>query len=367
MFAKLSYFINDFWYIGFFYLLFLSYFLLILHLVLQQKWLRLIKIAVVNLLVFLIMALQLSYGLEIYFRYIFDQTDSFGSTLTNQRWKEKHIDSKGEVISPEFFRDTKSFHQSKKAGEKRIAVVGDSISYGLGIENIADRFSNQLETKLQQKGYPVNIFNFSQPGVNFPGEKKFFELIASQNNFDLIIWQSFMNDFPTAPSPALADIKKKIYKNLENPLFKDLYNKSFAFNHFYSLFLRGNDTYMLKHINHQMTAFNDDKVLSKANSQVEAIASITKTKKIPTIIIIFPYIHLLGDNYSAIQGHQQLTKIFEKNEFLVIDLLNKYQNYTAEKLMVNKYDSHPNELANKLAAEELYKFLISSNYIQYLE
>lgn len=369
MFAKFSYFIKDFWYVTFFYFLFFSYFLLLLKFALQQKWRQSIKVIIVNLLIFLTVFLQIVYGLEAYFRYIHDESDGFGVMLTSYRWQERHINHLGQIVSAgaERFRDTKDFRQIKEKDKKRIAVVGDSIAYGFGIENIADRFSDQLEVKLRTEGYSVDVFNISKSGVGFKKEKEFIQLIAEENNFDLVILQSSLNDISAPASAEVIGFKQKRIAREKNPLFKDLINRSFVFNYYYYRFSRLTNKQWKKHIDYQINAFNDNEILNKTDEQVKAITSILKTKKIPAVAIIFPYINLLGDNYPAIQAHQQLRKIFEKNGLLVADLFNRYQKYKPEELMVNKYDAHPNELAHQLATEEIYKLLKTTNYLKYLD
>ena len=49
----------------------------------------------------------------------------------------------------------------------RIVVVGDSITYGQGIEE-EERFTNRLASDLAGSGTPFQVLNFGKSGANFP-------------------------------------------------------------------------------------------------------------------------------------------------------------------------------------------------------
>jgi hypothetical protein len=75
------------------------------------------------------------------------------------------------------------------------------------------------------------------------------------------------------------------------------------------------------------------------------------------LVIIFPFIHLLGDNYPAQNVHIQLKDFFEKNNVETIDLLEELNGSDPKELIAGKFDSHPNEKVHKKSAELLFEKL----------
>jgi hypothetical protein len=61
------------------------------------------------------------------------------------------------------------------------------------------------------------------------------------------------------------------------------------------------------------------------------------------------------DEYQSV--HDQLDQFWREQHVPHLDLLPVYKDLPPSRLTVNCYDAHPNELANKLAADALDKFL----------
>jgi hypothetical protein len=85
------------------------------------------------------------------------------------------------------------------------------------------------------------------------------------------------------------------------------------------------------------------------------------------LVVTFPFVHSLGD-YEFRGVHQQLDEFWKSLEVPHLDLLEVFEKYTDKKLVVNKYDAHPNEFAHRIAGEEIYRFIqpemrTDTNYI----
>ncbi|MGH7969582.1 MAG: hypothetical protein ACREIC_12730, partial [Limisphaerales bacterium] len=74
-------------------------------------------------------------------------------------------------------------------------------------------------------------------------------------------------------------------------------------------------------------------------------------------VVTFPFFDVLGPHYPFESVHQQLDDLWRSLEVPHLDLLGVYRGYTPKQLTVNRYDAHPNELANRLAAEAVNAFL----------
>jgi hypothetical protein len=74
-------------------------------------------------------------------------------------------------------------------------------------------------------------------------------------------------------------------------------------------------------------------------------------------VVTFPFLHALGANYDYRFAHAELDQFWRELNVPHLDLLPIYQALPARELTVNRFDAHPNEYANQLAAEAIDKFL----------
>jgi hypothetical protein len=74
-------------------------------------------------------------------------------------------------------------------------------------------------------------------------------------------------------------------------------------------------------------------------------------------VVTFPLLQSLGPTYEYQFIHDELNQLWRKLEVPHLDLLPIYAGLPPSQLMVNRYDAHPNERANQLAAEAIAKWL----------
>jgi hypothetical protein len=74
-------------------------------------------------------------------------------------------------------------------------------------------------------------------------------------------------------------------------------------------------------------------------------------------VVTFPFLHALGPNYEYRFIHDQLNRLWQELGVPQLDLLPFYEGLPSSQLTVNRYDAHPNERANQLAAEAIAKWL----------
>jgi hypothetical protein len=75
-------------------------------------------------------------------------------------------------------------------------------------------------------------------------------------------------------------------------------------------------------------------------------------------VVTFPFLQSLGDNYEYRPVHDELNRFWSALNVPQLDLLNTFTNLPREKTTVNRYDAHPNEFANALAAKAIESFLV---------
>ena len=87
------------------------------------------------------------------------------------------------------FRE-RNFTDAKAPGTYRIAVVGDSFTYGNGIRR-EDRYSDLLQAQLPAH---FEVLNFGQPGANTPEHLRNVAMLLPRIHPDFILVQWYVND-----------------------------------------------------------------------------------------------------------------------------------------------------------------------------
>lgn len=347
MLARLAFIVKDFWYPFFFYFLGTSYLLLAMYFFRK-------RVIIINLLIFLLIVWHMGYAFEIYFRYLYDQTDNFNFLLTSQRWDKRHVGDLNQLIGKEQFRDSKDWREPKPPGQLKIAVVGDSIAYGIGIEKPQDRFSNLLETKLNEAGRPAKVYNLSRPGNDLEEAKANFDKALAQGDFDLIVWQLFPNDLP-GPVPAqVLKVKDLLSGDDTNPLLQDLLKRSYAFNFFYFHLWGIVDPFRAQHLNDQFQLYRQDEIWESGKKQMIEIIADTRRRKVKLIAVLFPYVEQISGGYS-LEPNEKIASVFAEERIPFISLFDIYKNYQPRELMANRFDSHSSELGHRLAADIIFE------------
>ena len=107
---------------------------------------RAMKLLAGNLLVLAVLLLLIFSAGEIYYRYIFDSTDSFALTLTSKRWFERHWQLNNMRV-----RDNIDYIREKTPGKTRITFLGDSFTVAHGVNDVENRFGNILRNKRKDR------------------------------------------------------------------------------------------------------------------------------------------------------------------------------------------------------------------------
>jgi len=145
--------------------------------------------ALVNLSIMLSATILLLIGAEFSLRFAYRDVSTTADNLSyfSAKWK------KGVHYNNWRFRE-RDFDPKKPSGAYRIAVIGDSLTYGQGIRE-QDRFSNLLEEQLNSKqGRKYQVLNFALPGAETTDELGFLTRAVLSNKPDYILLQWYIND-----------------------------------------------------------------------------------------------------------------------------------------------------------------------------
>ena len=75
------------------------------------------------------------------------------------------------------------------------------------------------------------------------------------------------------------------------------------------------------------------------------------------LVVVFPFFHVMAPDYPYRDLHDQVCGFWRERAVPCLDLTGVYRDLPGEKLVVNRYDAHPNALAHQLAADAMRAFI----------
>jgi hypothetical protein len=347
IFPRLSYFVADFKY--FLVLFTLS---LIVSIVIFNFRRNRITLLSVSIFLSLITCFLL---LEVYFRYIFDQTDNVYQLKTSQRWVQRHVQ-----WNSDGYRD-RHFAVDKNPNEKKILFLGDSYTFGHGIKSVESRYVELLGQKLQSQcssGKTITTYNLGLPGNQSITHLQILNTTLPRYRPDAIVMEYYLDDIDgdkfVDQDPGF---EAKIFAYKKNPLLNFALSRSYALEYLYFrlLFLIRPDIDWGVYINFNESLYRNAQVWQRHVATLTSIINLTRQYNIPLVVFILPLSHRLGPEYPLADIHQSLTRFFTAQKVPNLDLLPLLNQYPKLILTVNKFDYHLNEFGQTIIADNLYQ------------
>jgi len=311
-----------------------------------------LKLIIFNVLLLLfLLSTVLNIG-ESYYRFIYDYSDTLGVLQTSKRWLVKHA-----VYNADFFRD-RNFTTSKPDGTTRIEVIGDSFSFGSGVE-VNQRFSDILQAKLnnQNKGN-FEVYNTSTPGWESKDELGYLQNKASMFDFDVVILSYFLNDIYKDRAFDLPFYNPSLMRFMENPYLKPIFKRSVFIETMTAKFLNVSNSVSFDINNREIKLYNDPQTWANHTKTLQDIIDLTHKRNQKLIVVIFPYLDFVSQKpYPAKAVHAKIDNFFNEQNIVVIDLYPILKNYPPEKLKASKYDIHPSPFVHRIVAGKLFELL----------
>lgn len=297
-----------------------------------------------NFLIFLSLLSVLLLTGEIYYRFVFDSTDSFGLCLTTERWFDRHYHKNATG-----FRDSIEYQPEPSSEVPRISFVGDSFTAGHGIANVEERFANIIRRKQPNweihvladcgwdTGMEVDLVDFI-PRSGY--DTNYVVLVYCLNDVADIVpeWQELSKQLYEAPKPGLFVRYSFLLNTIHGRLRASMNSQLADYYHFVRNGYKG-DLWQEQQLR-----------LTKFRSEVE-------TQKWNLLVVTFPFVHNLGENYPWRKEHQQFSDFWESLSVPHLDLLSVMEENAELQLAVGRHDAHPNERAHALAAKFILRFL----------
>jgi lysophospholipase L1-like esterase len=254
------------------------------------------------------------------------------------------------------FRD-REFSYPRTPGRRRVLAVGDSFTFGDGIERVEDTWPRVLEARLIESGGDWEVYNLAVPGTNTSFQR---DMLNRRDHWsflpDLVILGFTLND-PEPPDANRTIVPRKLNPPLLPPrgLDRRLTRRSYAW-----AFARRTKNALLERFGLKMTygdyirsLYEDD----AANwdyfvQQSEGLVRDARERGIQLLVVVFPMFTNL-EQYPFEAFHTASFEVFAGAGAEVLDLLPVFRGGETTGLAVSATDAHPNERAHRLAAEAI--------------
>lgn len=249
---------------------------------------------------------------------------------------------------------------AKPANVFRIATVGDSFTFAPYMQ-FTDTFPKKLEQMLNVSGGPrkAEVINYGVPAYSTSHEVPVVKT-AIKEGADLIIMQITLNDPEIKlhnPSGITENMQDKFGQlNMTGP-------KAWLASHwrtygFVATRLHNSQTHQA-YIDYFNDLFSNPRSWKQFTDSMSSIVSLARESKTPVVAVVFPLFGLpMDERYPFYPLHEKVEQFMRGLGVPVLDVSSIYKGIPLERLQVIPgVDRHPNEIAHRMAAEEIYLWL----------
>ena len=255
--------------------------------------------------------------------------------------------------SPDGYRMCSSHdHSPIEAPETHVLGLGDSFTYGRGVR-YDDIYLTRLEESLNQESDSVTIKNC---GVVGAGIEDIVSIYARESSSlprgSLVIYGMVLNDLGlvlTEPIKGLNFIDINNGGNTFNPLRKRSALINFVA---HSIETRRLHTSTVKAYLESFEGQNAEIGFKRLEDLNQSVLEDGGT----LLVVVFPLLYDF-ERHLFDSIHKRIGLFCAGHQILYVDLLPAFSRHKAEDLWANPTDHHPNEVAHRIAADELAVFI----------
>jgi lysophospholipase L1-like esterase len=260
------------------------------------------------------------------------------------------------------FRDT----HFNRAADKKILLLGDSVSWGDGVEDVRQIYPYLLEQGLNQAGKETyEVINSAVPGYSTFQQLRYLQLKGMDLNPDMIILQFCLNDVVERYASLAAYGGDNVFLGIDT---------RHAIQGLYGWFIRNSRSFealirFLQRLARDRQEYDVDKMTTDrlspelieawnlTLSEIEGIRDIALTNNIPFLVVIAPYRFQLDRPLNGNQPQERLLEYVHQHNIHIVDLLPSFVSFRRHNKNVPLFHdtNHFSTHGHALAAEILLK------------
>ena len=243
----------------------------------------------------------------------------------------------------------------KPEGITRIVGLGDSFTFGTGVRN-EHTFLSVLQKILETDGAGrnVQVLNLGAPAYNTVDEINLLRYKGLAYDPDIVVICFFLNDAGGGGSA-----RQFIIAQGEQSFWR---KTSRIIDYIASLLER-------RHAAQALVSAYEKSFVEKSPGWIDAKHALNEAKilseeeNFKIILAIFPVLWGLSDDYPFSSIHRKINSYAEGLSIPVLDLQPAFDGFDGPELWVHPGNQHPNEIAHKVAAETLARFILESDIL----
>ena len=290
-------------------------------------------------------------SLEIYYRFIFDSTDSFGLTLTTRRWFDRYYKFNDLGV-----RDNIDFAEEPTPGKHRITFIGDSFTAGHGVKDVNQRFVNIIRREMAPD---VEIQVLASNGWDTGQEINSLDSLITKHGYKMgdVVLVYCLNDISDI-APEWGKILERILSKKQKQSF--LIEHSYALNILYYRLKAIMDPDISNYYGFVKNAYGNSVLLEQQIRRLNQMKQLVESNGGHFMVVTFPFLNALGPKYPYHDIHKTLEIVWKELGVPPLDLYSIFEKYKPSQVTVNRFDAHPNPFAHQLAADAIIKWLKNS-------
>lgn len=251
------------------------------------------------------------------------------------------------------FRDLE-FTVEKPADEFRVLALGDSFTFGQGVQ-LEDTWVQVLERRVREtRQGPVEVINagFATGGYDPPGYVSWLRSAGVEFSPDLVIVGLCLNDMGNVPllaypAPAPQYLLGGCSK-LVNYLQRELEQRRLM---------------AQKYDYAEVVREKPERWLATQAALID-MRDLLRERDIEFVVAVLPMMSQLGDDYPYLGLHEMVDGFCRENAIACVDVLPRFRGRAEEDLWAHPVDQHPNHVGHRLIAEGIHEFLMAENLVR---
>ena len=282
---------------------------------------------------------------EGYFRFIYDTTDSLDFSRVCKRWADRYWQ-----INSWHCRDDVEYAFRVAPGKRRITFLGDSFTTGHGIKNIEDRFANRIRRAHPDWEIHVMARNGFDTGTEIAGLS---EVLSRHYQLQDVVLIYCLNDVADM-QPEYPQMMARVAT--EGARCGWLRRNSYFADFIYCRWRASHDPLMKGYYPFVREGYRGQ-LWEQQKERLKYLRDLVRSQGGRLSVVTFPFMQVLGPHYPWQFAHDELGQAWRELDVPHLDLLPYFSNLPPARVTVNRFDAHPNELANQIAAGAIDKFL----------